>query len=121
MDAMDAEWPNRAAHIRSALEGLFKVAHLTIMARSHFSLVNASGNGPRRHWKTDHCARSDRSNTIPLALVWWPTFRLARRHRERPNPLEHRPEQPPRQVTLGQHQPIVQGGDLIGAEPRARG
>jgi hypothetical protein len=42
---------------RSALEGLFKFAQVTIMARKPFSLVNASGNGPRRHWKTDHGAR----------------------------------------------------------------
>jgi hypothetical protein len=72
---------NRASTVAgSAHEGLFNVAQLTIMAGYHSSLVNASGNGPRRNWKTDHCGRSNCSNTIPLALLSWPTFRLARRH-----------------------------------------
>jgi hypothetical protein len=35
--------------------------------------------------------------------------RSAGRHRQRPDPPEHRPEQPPRQVTLRQQEPVVAG------------
>ena len=78
------------------------------MARSQFSLVNTSGNGPRRHWKTDRCARSE-SNTLSLALVWSPTFRLARPDRQRPDPPEHPPKHASGQVALGQHKLVVPG------------
>src|SRR5437899_1307160 len=39
------------------------------------------------------------------------------RHGQRPDSLEHRPEQPPRQVTLGQQEPVVTG---VPDQPSAR-
>ena len=52
-------------------------------------------------------------NTSPTLTSWSPDFAgviallLPGRHCQRINPPYHAPEQPPREMTLGQHQPVV--------------